>query len=51
MGRRAVPERWEEYSHIGQQVQGTRFVAFKVPLKHNLLAQVSKLARGVIMML
>lgn len=24
---------WNDYARIGKQVEGTRFVAFKVPLK------------------
>ena len=42
MGKRGggVPDRWEDYSNIGSVVEGTRFLAFKVPLKPALLAQV-----------
>ena len=41
MGRKGgVPDRWEDYSAIGSVVPGTRFVAFKVPLKPQLLQQV-----------
>ena len=25
--------RWEEYNSMGEQIQGTRFITFKVPLK------------------
>ncbi|XP_044093516.1 LOW QUALITY PROTEIN: RNA/RNP complex-1-interacting phosphatase-like [Neovison vison] len=28
-----VPERWKDYLPIGQRMPGTRFIAFKVPLK------------------
>ena len=35
-----MPDRWEDYSNIGSVVEGTRFLAFKVPLKAALLAQV-----------
>ncbi|XP_049800207.1 RNA/RNP complex-1-interacting phosphatase, partial [Schistocerca nitens] len=28
-----VPDRWLAYSPVGQQISGTRFIAFKVPLK------------------
>jgi len=28
-----VPERWESYTPYGDQVMGTRFMAFKVPLE------------------
>ena len=43
MGRKGggVPDRWEDYSNIGTLVEGTSFLAFKVPLKAALLAQVS----------
>ena len=41
MGKRGgVPDRWEDYSNIGNVVEGTRFLAFKVPLKADLLIQV-----------
>ena len=36
-----MPDRWEDYSNIGTLVEGTSFLAFKVPLKAALLAQVS----------
>ncbi|XP_032870046.1 RNA/RNP complex-1-interacting phosphatase-like [Amblyraja radiata] len=33
-GRRGrVPDRWQEYAALGQRLRGTRFIAFKVPLK------------------
>ncbi|XP_025743387.1 RNA/RNP complex-1-interacting phosphatase-like [Callorhinus ursinus] len=28
-----VPERWKDYLPVGQRMPGTRFIAFKVPLK------------------
>jgi atypical dual specificity phosphatase len=40
MGKGGVPERWENYSNIGDIVKGTRFVPFKVPLKSHLLSLV-----------
>ena len=42
MGKRGggVPDRWEDYSNVGSVVEGTRFLAFKVPLKAALLSQV-----------
>ena len=40
MGKGGVPDRWLDYSNIGHVVKGTRFVAFKVPLKPNILAKV-----------
>lgn len=42
MGKNGVPDRWEAYSKIGKVVEGTRFVAFKVPLKQYLLDKVSE---------
>ena len=44
MGKRGggVPDRWEDYSNIGSVIEGTRFLAFKVPLKAALLAQVKQ---------
>ena len=33
MGRfKKIPDRWEDYSSIGSVMEGTRFIAFKVPL-------------------
>ncbi|KAI9575786.1 RNA/RNP complex-1-interacting phosphatase isoform X2 [Glossina fuscipes] len=32
----AIPERWLDYTPIGRQIEGTRFIAFKVPLKQHL---------------
>lgn len=40
MGKNTIPDRWEDYSTIGSIVPGTRFVAFKVPLKPSLLSAV-----------
>ncbi|KAM9340644.1 RNA/RNP complex-1-interacting phosphatase-like [Symphorus nematophorus] len=37
---RGVPDRWLDYSPVGQRVPGTRFVAFKVPLKPSLNCRV-----------
>ncbi|XP_076029052.1 uncharacterized protein LOC143017897 isoform X1 [Oratosquilla oratoria] len=36
-GRNSVPDRWEEYSNMGRQIPGTRFIAFKVPLRESIL--------------
>ncbi|XP_063301668.1 RNA/RNP complex-1-interacting phosphatase isoform X4 [Pelobates fuscus] len=33
MGKNHVPERWTDYIPVGKRIPGTRFVAFKVPLK------------------
>ncbi|XP_059823607.1 RNA/RNP complex-1-interacting phosphatase-like [Hypanus sabinus] len=32
-GKNRIPDRWQEYSAVGQRLPGTRFIAFKVPLK------------------
>ncbi|XP_004435581.1 PREDICTED: RNA/RNP complex-1-interacting phosphatase [Ceratotherium simum simum] len=34
-GRNHIPERWKDYLPLGQRMPGTRFIAFKVPLKKN----------------
>ncbi|XP_036450971.1 RNA/RNP complex-1-interacting phosphatase [Colossoma macropomum] len=31
-----IPDRWTEYSAVGKRIPGTRFIAFKVPLKQSL---------------
>ncbi|XP_041665240.1 RNA/RNP complex-1-interacting phosphatase-like [Cheilinus undulatus] len=33
--KNGVPDRWLEYHPIGHRIPGTRFIAFKVPLKAN----------------
>ncbi|XP_019646289.1 PREDICTED: RNA/RNP complex-1-interacting phosphatase-like isoform X1 [Branchiostoma belcheri] len=33
MAPRSVPDRWLDYSSMGRQIEGTRFISFKVPLK------------------
>ncbi|KAJ6649374.1 RNA/RNP complex-1-interacting phosphatase like [Pseudolycoriella hygida] len=30
-----IPDRWNDYSSIGRQIEGTRFIAFKVPLDNS----------------
>ncbi|KAM9584912.1 RNA/RNP complex-1-interacting phosphatase isoform 2-T3 [Trichechus inunguis] len=32
-GKNHIPERWKDYLPVGQRMPGTRFIAFKVPLK------------------
>ncbi|XP_016058068.1 PREDICTED: RNA/RNP complex-1-interacting phosphatase [Miniopterus natalensis] len=32
-GGNQIPERWQDYLPVGQRMPGTRFIAFKVPLK------------------
>uniref|UniRef100_A0A9L0RTN3 RNA/RNP complex-1-interacting phosphatase n=1 Tax=Equus caballus TaxID=9796 RepID=A0A9L0RTN3_HORSE len=34
-GGNRIPERWKDYLAVGQRMPGTRFIAFKVPLKKN----------------
>lgn len=29
----SVSDRWQDYSAVGKRLKGTRFIAFKVPLK------------------
>ncbi|XP_068561479.1 RNA/RNP complex-1-interacting phosphatase isoform X2 [Cebidichthys violaceus] len=36
MSQRGVPNRWLDYSAVGKRLDGTRFIAFKVPLKQSL---------------
>jgi atypical dual specificity phosphatase len=42
MGKKGVPDRWENYSNIGNVVEGSKFICFKVPLNPGLLSQVRK---------
>nr|XP_015107308.1 RNA/RNP complex-1-interacting phosphatase isoform X3 [Vicugna pacos] len=35
-GGNHIPERWKDYLPVGQRMPGTRFIAFKVPLKKDL---------------
>ncbi|XP_017108507.2 RNA/RNP complex-1-interacting phosphatase homolog isoform X1 [Drosophila bipectinata] len=39
---KTIPDRWLEYSPIGERVPGTRFIAFKVPLREHVSAKVSQ---------
>ncbi|XP_010591955.1 RNA/RNP complex-1-interacting phosphatase isoform X2 [Loxodonta africana] len=32
-GKNHIPERWKDYLPVGRRMPGTRFIAFKVPLK------------------
>ncbi|KAG7480716.1 hypothetical protein MATL_G00059210 [Megalops atlanticus] len=34
--RNKIPDRWTDYKALGKRIPGTRFVAFKVPLKQSL---------------
>ncbi|KAM4549899.1 RNA/RNP complex-1-interacting phosphatase-like isoform 1-T1 [Fundulus diaphanus] len=38
--RKGIPDRWLDYSPVGKRIPGTRFIAFKVPLKPSLNCQV-----------
>ncbi|XP_072342047.1 RNA/RNP complex-1-interacting phosphatase-like isoform X2 [Scyliorhinus torazame] len=33
MSKNKIPDRWQKYSAVGLRLPGTRFIAFKVPLK------------------
>ncbi|XP_028319397.1 RNA/RNP complex-1-interacting phosphatase isoform X2 [Gouania willdenowi] len=39
--RGGIPDRWLDYSAVGKRLAGTRFIAFKVPLKQALSQQLS----------
>ncbi|XP_071528355.1 uncharacterized protein [Panulirus ornatus] len=39
-GNNKVPDRWEVYTNMGRQIPGTRFIAFKVPLREGILRNV-----------
>ncbi|XP_030005919.1 RNA/RNP complex-1-interacting phosphatase [Sphaeramia orbicularis] len=34
--RNGIPDRWLDYKAVGKRLPGTRFIAFKVPLKYSL---------------
>ncbi|XP_078146643.1 RNA/RNP complex-1-interacting phosphatase-like [Centroberyx gerrardi] len=38
--KNGIPDRWLEYDAVGKRVPGTRFIAFKVPLKQSLNSRV-----------
>ncbi|XP_051541289.1 RNA/RNP complex-1-interacting phosphatase-like isoform X2 [Myxocyprinus asiaticus] len=40
--KNAIPDRWTEYTAVGKRIPGTRFVAFKVPLKQSFRNQLSQ---------
>uniref|UniRef100_A0A672JYW4 RNA/RNP complex-1-interacting phosphatase n=1 Tax=Sinocyclocheilus grahami TaxID=75366 RepID=A0A672JYW4_SINGR len=33
--KNAIPDRWTDYTAVGKRIPGTRFIAFKVPLKQS----------------
>ncbi|XP_044190298.1 RNA/RNP complex-1-interacting phosphatase-like [Thunnus albacares] len=37
--KNGIPDRWLDYKAVGKRLDGTRFIAFKVPLKHSLNRQ------------
>lgn len=37
----SIPDRWLKYKAVGKRIRGTRFIAFKVPLKQALNSQLS----------
>ncbi|XP_061590126.1 RNA/RNP complex-1-interacting phosphatase-like [Cololabis saira] len=37
--KNGVPDRWLDYTAVGRRLDGTRFIAFKVPLKQSLKRQ------------
>lgn len=38
--KKGIPDRWLDYCPVGQRIPGTRFIAFKVPLKPSLNCKV-----------
>lgn len=39
--KKGIPDRWLDYQAVGKRLPGTRFVAFKVPLKSTLISHLS----------
>uniref|UniRef100_A0A3P8U8B7 Dual specificity phosphatase 11 (RNA/RNP complex 1-interacting) n=1 Tax=Amphiprion percula TaxID=161767 RepID=A0A3P8U8B7_AMPPE len=39
--KNGIPDRWLDYSAVGKRLHGTRFIAFKVPLKQALNRRLS----------
>jgi len=42
-----IPDRWEAYSTVGRLIEGTKFIAFKVPLKFHRGWNLEELKRSV----
>ncbi|XP_026209421.1 RNA/RNP complex-1-interacting phosphatase [Anabas testudineus] len=40
--KNGIPDRWLDYKAVGKRLHGTRFIAFKVPLKQSLNQQVPR---------
>ncbi|TMW52220.1 hypothetical protein DOY81_002687 [Sarcophaga bullata] len=38
----SIPDRWKDYKPVGQKIEGTRFVAFKVPLREQVSNNVAR---------
>ncbi|XP_068191399.1 RNA/RNP complex-1-interacting phosphatase isoform X2 [Antennarius striatus] len=39
---KGIPDRWLNYKAVGKRLRGTRFIAFKVPLKESLNRQLAR---------
>lgn len=39
--KKGIPDRWLDYQAVGKRIPGTRFIAFKVPLKLTLISHLS----------
>ncbi|XP_023305934.2 RNA/RNP complex-1-interacting phosphatase [Lucilia cuprina] len=37
----SIPDRWKDYKPVGEKIEGTRFIAFKVPLKEHISKNVN----------
>ncbi|KAM7344196.1 uncharacterized protein ACRADG_011018 [Cochliomyia hominivorax] len=40
-----IPYRWKDYKPVGKKIEGTRFIAFKVPLKEHIARNVESAMR------
>ena len=47
MGNFKLPDRWEDYSNVGSVIEGTKFVAFKVPLSYHTEWNLTELKKSV----
>lgn len=41
--KNGIPDRWTDYTAVGKRIPGTRFIAFKVPLKKSLMYRLTEL--------
>lgn len=46
-GKNRIPNRWEMYSNVGAVVEGTQFIAFKVPLSFDSVWNLTELGQAV----